>query len=45
MITQGPTEKVIFDQSSEAGEAGSHTHIWRNIVFQTEASTNITIQR
>lgn len=45
MITQGPTEKVICDQSSEAGEAGSHTHIWRNIVFQTEASTNITIQR
>ena len=27
-ITQGPTEKVMFDQSSEGGEAGSLTHIW-----------------
>jgi len=44
-ITQGPTEKVMFDQSSEGGEAGSHTHIWRNVVFQTEATTNTTIQR
>lgn len=43
-ITQDPPEKVMFDQSSKGGETGSHTHIWRNIVFQIEATTD-TIQR
>lgn len=39
--TQGPTEEVMFDQSPEGGEAGSHPCMYLgNIVFQTETATN-----